>query len=69
MNFNINIPCPVCQTNIPADSHQLMLGTQFACPTCNSAIGLSSESKNQVQEAMQKFEDLRTEVAKMKDQP
>lgn len=66
MQFNINIPCPVCQTNIPADSHQLMLGTKFSCPTCSASIGLSQKSKPEVEQALNDFDQLRSEVSKMK---
>ncbi len=67
MQFNIHIPCPVCQTQIPADSNLLLTGTQFSCPTCNAAIGLSPKSAPVVERAMNDFEELRKEVGNLKD--
>ncbi len=58
------IPCPTCQTKIPFDAQQLLMGVQFACPGCHALIGLASESKPQVQETMQKFENLKQELGK-----
>lgn len=66
MQFNINIPCPVCQTQIPADSKLLLTGMQFSCPNCSAAIGLSAKSAPVVENAMTEFEELRKEVSTLK---
>lgn len=46
------IPCPVCKTQIPIDLHLLVQGMQFSCPNCQAAIGLSTESRPIVNEAV-----------------
>jgi hypothetical protein len=60
------IPCPVCQTKIPFDSMQLMQGAQYACPNeqCDAVIGLAQESKPMVEEAMQKFNEMKSNLGK-----
>ena len=64
MSTAISIPCPNCQTQIPADSNQLLLGVQFSCPNCQSTVGLSKESKPIVEETMKKFNELKNKVNK-----
>ncbi len=64
INSDQNIPCPVCQTKIPFDTKQLLMGVQFVCPNCQAAIGLADQSKPLVQETMDKFEQLKTQVGK-----
>jgi transcription initiation factor IIE alpha subunit len=64
INPEQSIPCPVCQTKIPFDTRQLLMGVQFACPNCNASIGLASESHQLVQETMEKFEDMKNKVAR-----
>ncbi|MBO3696817.1 hypothetical protein [Roseivirga sp. E12] len=64
INLDQSIPCPVCQTKIPFDTKQLLMGVQFSCPNCQAAIGLSDQSKPLVQETMEKFEELKKNVAK-----
>ncbi len=59
-----NIPCPVCNTGIPFDTKQLIMGVQFACPMCSSLIGLASESKGLVEEAMKKLEAVKGKASK-----
>jgi transcription initiation factor IIE alpha subunit len=66
MKYSQSIPCPTCQTPIPFDSHELLKGTQFACPKCQAVIGLAPESRPVVEEAMQKFDDLKGNIAKQK---
>ena len=56
INSDQSIPCPTCSTKIPFDTRQLLLGIQFVCHNCQSAIGLATESKAIVQETMEKFE-------------
>ena len=60
------IPCPVCQTNIPFDTKQLLMGVKFTCPNCQASIGLDSESKPLVEKTLEKFEDLKKNLAKGK---
>lgn len=64
-NQSQTIPCPEqeCRTPIPFNTYQLLLGVQFACPSCGSLIGLAVESKELVQETMQKFEDIKGKIA------
>ena len=54
------IPCPVCKTQIPIDLHLLVQGMQFSCPNCQAAIGLSTESRPIVNEAVDNFENFTT---------
>jgi len=58
-NSEQSIPCPTCQAKIPFDTNQLLMGVQFACPNCQSVIGLAAESKEIVQETMQKLEEIK----------
>jgi transcription initiation factor IIE alpha subunit len=64
MHSDQSIPCPTCNTKIPFDTKQLLLGIQFICPNCQAAIGLAQESKAVVQETMAKFEEVKHSVAK-----
>ncbi len=60
------IPCPVCNTKIPFDPTQLMQGVKFQCPNqqCDASIGLAMESKPIVEEAMDKFKEMKGTVGK-----
>ena len=62
--FEQQIPCPVCKTNIPFDTKQLLLGVQFSCPNCQASIGLADESKAIVEETMKSFEELKASASK-----
>ena len=64
INPDQSIPCPVCKTKIPFDTKQLLLGVQFVCSNCQSAIGLATESKAIVQETIEKFEAVKEKVAR-----
>jgi transcription initiation factor IIE alpha subunit len=64
INPDQSIPCPVCKTKIPFDTKQLLLGVQFVCSNCQSAIGLATESKAIVQKTIEKFEVVKETVAK-----
>ena len=64
INPDQSIPCPVCQTKIPFDTKQLLLGVQSACPNCDASIGLSDGSKPLVQETMEKFEAVKGQFPK-----
>jgi len=68
MNFEQTIPCPVCETKIPFNPQQLLMGAQFVCPNCQAAIGIAQESKDLMKESMDKFDGLRKDVLKMKDE-
>jgi transcription initiation factor IIE alpha subunit len=61
-----NIPCPECQTNIPFDTKQLLMGVKFVCPNCHASIGLAAESKSMVGKTMEQFEDLKSKLPKGK---
>ncbi|MBN8838369.1 MAG: hypothetical protein J0I09_13990 [Sphingobacteriia bacterium] len=61
------IPCPVCNSKIPFDTKQLLMGIQFSCPNCQASIGLSQESKPIVEETMQKFNELKSDMGKQKN--
>jgi transcription initiation factor IIE alpha subunit len=64
INTDQTIPCPVCETKIPFDTKQLLLGVQFSCPNCQAAIGLAEQSKPAVQETMDKFDELKEKMGK-----
>lgn len=59
INLEQSIPCPVCNTKIPFDTKQLLLGIKFECPNCKAAIGLAEESKPIVKETIEKFEEIK----------
>ena len=59
MNQAMNIPCPTCNTPIPFDPGELMRGRQFVCPNCKAAIGLAQESQSTVEDAMDKFKEMK----------
>lgn len=52
------ISCPLCKTPIPFTISGLLRGERFLCPNCSSAISLCTESKSQVQSAMEKLDTL-----------
>lgn len=66
INQEQSIPCPTCQTKIPFDPQQLLMGVQFACPGCHALIGLPAESRPVVEETMNKFEDMKSNLGKGK---
>jgi uncharacterized protein YbbK (DUF523 family) len=53
------IPCPVCQTQITIDVHQLLHGMQFVCPQCFASIGLPRESREIVESAVEELDKLK----------
>lgn len=61
---NQNIPCPICNTKIPFDTKQLMMGIRFGCPNCDASIGLAEESKELVEQTMEKFEAVKGRISK-----
>ncbi len=64
INSEQSIPCPVCETKIPFDTKQLIMGAKFVCSNCQAAIGLADESKPIVKETMEKFEAVKGKFAK-----
>ncbi len=66
INTEQSIPCPTCNTKIPFDTKQLLLGVQFTCSNCHAAIGLATESKTVVEDAMIKFEKEKGKIPKHK---
>lgn len=63
INSDQSIPCPDCGTKILFDTKQLLMGVQFACPTCFAKIGLAPESRPIVQETIEKLEDLKAKIS------
>ncbi|MBI9064474.1 MAG: hypothetical protein JEZ14_20985, partial [Marinilabiliaceae bacterium] len=59
MTFNQKIHCPNCQAIIVFDTYALLGGMRFTCTNCNAQIGLASDSKDTVEGAMNKFEELK----------
>lgn len=53
------IPCPICKTAIPFDITRLLQGERFKCPKCDAKITLSSESRPQVQNAIDKLNKIK----------
>jgi predicted RNA-binding Zn-ribbon protein involved in translation (DUF1610 family) len=53
------IPCPSCKTSIPFEIHQLLMGMQFVCPNCHAVLGLAPESREIVQETIEKFDEIK----------
>ncbi len=64
INSEQTLPCPVCGTKIAFDTRELLKGVKFKCSNCDSAIGLADESRPLVQDAMDKFDELRNNAAK-----
>jgi hypothetical protein len=60
-----NIPCPVCSTKIPFDLNELLKGVKFKCPkpACDASVGLASESKEIVEKAVNKFEEIKDQAS------
>jgi transcription initiation factor IIE alpha subunit len=65
-NTDQTLPCPVCNTKIPFDAQQLLMGTQFTCSNCNAIIGLANESKPIVENALQQFEQFKGQISNKK---
>ncbi len=60
------VSCPVCGDKIAIDTMQLLAGVRFKCPNleCDAVIGLPTESKPIVQQTMEKFEQVKGQLAK-----
>lgn len=63
INTEQTIPCPTCQHKIHFDTMQLLMGAQFVCINCQSAIGLAAESQPLVAQTMQQFERLKANLS------
>ena len=66
MSNTLTIPCPACNTPIPFNTHELLRGAQFTCPKCYASIGLSNESRPVVEKTMKKFDEMKKNITKMK---
>lgn len=67
INTDQSIPCPVCNAKIPFDTNQLLSGIRFICPKCTAAIGLSTESKEVVQDTMNRLQELKSKMSEQKN--
>lgn len=56
------ISCPNCQTEIIFDTYALLQGVKFMCTNCQAKIGLSSESKDLVEDTMVKFDEMKKQI-------
>jgi len=68
MNKEQQIPCPMpdCNGHIIFDTYKLLEGAKFTCPDCKASIGIAAESKEEVEDAMTKFEKMKKKLARMK---
>lgn len=46
------ISCPNCHTPVTLELTQLLMGTKFSCPQCQSLLGLSSDSQATVKQVI-----------------
>lgn len=56
---NTVIKCPECNSDIIINTFQLLQGVKFTCHMCKTQIGLASESKNDVQKALDEFSKIK----------
>jgi transcription initiation factor IIE alpha subunit len=61
-----SIPCPDCGTKIYFDAQMLLQGAQFTCTHCGVTLGLAPESKEVVEQSLEKFGALKSELLKNK---
>lgn len=61
--FHSNISCPDCGTSISINTRQLLLGYKFNCYNCNVSIGLSNDSKEVVEQTIQKIDQFKKGAA------
>ena len=62
----IQCPTPNCTGQIVIDTYSLLQGVSFACSVCGGAVRIAGESKEQLAQTMQKFDDLKDELSKVK---
>ena len=62
------IPCPVesCPGQIIIITTELLRGAQFGCTVCGASVGIAPESKETLSHAMVKFEQLATDMKRLK---
>ena len=63
-----HIPCPVCQTSIPFEARELVMGKKFACPGCSAVVGIANDQLDIASQAMEKYEALKQFANKTKQQ-
>ncbi len=61
--FHSSVNCPECGTGIAINAQQLLMGYKFSCPQCHVSIGLASDSKEVVEQTIQKIEQFKKGVA------
>lgn len=59
MNQTNTIACPSCGAQIVYDVYGLLSGKKFICSGCSLAVSLAAESRETVQNAMDKYEKLK----------
>jgi len=64
MNNDQKIPCQVCNTPVPFDTHQFLQGIKFSCPNpnCDAVYGLPQSSHQIVKGAMDHLDELKTQT-------
>lgn len=65
------MPCPVpgCDGEIAFNTYKLLEGSKFVCPKCKGEIGIAMQSRKKVEKTMGKFEQMRSELLKKKNNP
>ncbi|WP_422359211.1 hypothetical protein [Reichenbachiella sp.] len=61
MNKDQIMPCQVCQTPVPFDTHQFLQGFRFSCPNvnCDASYGLPQDSQGMVKKTIDQLEKLK----------
>lgn len=55
-SFNSIIQCPKCGSDIIINTKQLLLGVKFNCYNCRIIVGLSQDSRRNVEDAVKRLE-------------
>ncbi|MGG5507096.1 MULTISPECIES: hypothetical protein [unclassified Myroides] len=58
------ITCPNCMAPVTLEVTQLLLGTQFSCGQCAARIGLASDSKETVSQAVNAYKSNKNSIKK-----
>ena len=58
------LTCPVCKQIIAYDVYGLLEGERFTCTGCSLVLILAEESHDTLQDAMEKYEELKKEAEK-----
>lgn len=58
------IKCPICQNIIQIEVTALLRGQKFSCSNCSSCIGLSANSFSTVENALEKYEELKEKTGR-----